>query len=68
MYITGGIICILVGLFMLIYPNTFYEITQSWKNDSAGEPSKLFIVSTRLGGGVFLLAGVLGIVAALFLS
>lgn len=67
MYIIGGIVCIPMGLFMLIAPDTFYEVTQSWKSDSAGEPSKLFIVSTRLGGGAFLLVGVLGILAAVFL-
>ncbi len=66
MYIIGGILCILMGLLMLISPNTFYEITESWKSHSAGEPSKLFIISTRLGGGAFLLAGVLGILAAVF--
>lgn len=57
MYILIGLLLIILGLAMVISPKTFYIITQSWKNDSSGEPSGLFLFSARFGGVMFFLAG-----------
>lgn len=45
---------------MLINPEIIFRITESWKNDSYTEPSKIYIISTRFGGCMFLIIGLLG--------
>ena len=47
---------------MLLSPGTIYELTESWKSYSSGEPSNFYLVCTRIGGGLFSLAGIAGIV------
>lgn len=58
-----GIFLILVGLLMLIKPDIFWLITESWKSSDATEPTNLYIVSVRLGGVLFILFGIGGIIA-----
>jgi hypothetical protein len=58
-----GIFLILFGLLMLIKPNILWMITESWKTDGATEPTNYYIFSVRLGGILFILAGIGGIVA-----
>lgn len=58
MYLLWGIVLIGFGAMMLFGPKTFYQITQGWKNDSDTDPSHLFIISTRIGGVLFLLVGI----------
>ena len=65
MIIILGIYLLITGLFMLVSPATFYKITESWKSNSAGEPSDLFIFSTRVGGAFCTLAGIGAIVVVL---
>lgn len=65
MIIIGGILLLIMGLVMLVSPATFYEITESWKSNSVGEPSDLFIISTRVGGVACTLAGIGAIVVFL---
>ena len=60
MYVLLGIVLILWGLVMLCAPNFVYELTQSWKNYSSGEPSDLYRFSTRFGGVMFILVGIGG--------
>lgn len=58
-----GIVLILVGLLLLLSPQTWFDLTESWKHSSAAEPSKLWILSTRFGGVMCILVGILGIFA-----
>ena len=66
MYIILGILVAIIGIVMLVNPKLFYDMTQSWKSDGATEPSKIFILETRLGGTLFLLVGIGGTVILLF--
>lgn len=61
MYLILGILLLALGLFMLLRPSDFFDLTQNWKSDTPGEPSKLFLFSTRLGGCLFTLLGLAGI-------
>lgn len=62
MLLIGSIFVLLAGAFMLFAPDSFYEVTQSWKNDSASGPSDWYRLETRICGGIFALAGVAGLV------
>ena len=67
MIILGSIFILIMGIVMLLFPEFIYEITESWKSYSAGEPSKLYIISTRIGGGCFILVGVVGLISEFIL-
>ena len=43
---------------MVRFPEFIYEITESWKSYSMGDPSDLYKISTRVGGIAFILVGV----------
>lgn len=60
MYIVLGIIVAIVGLVMLLKPQAVYQLTESWKSNTPGEPSDFFLLSTRIGGGFFVVAGMAG--------
>ena len=59
-----AILFLIIGFVMLRFPEFIYEITESWKSYSYGEPSDLYILSTRVGGAVFILIGIACIVVA----
>ncbi|MEH7347389.1 DUF6199 family natural product biosynthesis protein [Gottfriedia acidiceleris] len=59
-----GILLLIIGLLMLISPNSFYLITESWKSDYNTEPSSLYVWSTRFGGIMLTLAGTGGIIVS----
>lgn len=61
-----SILLILFGLLMIVRPGAIWTITENWKSNDATEPSNLYILSTRLGGVMFTLAGVGGIVVNSF--
>lgn len=58
LYILVGIAFLVIGLVMVVSPSTVFQITESWKNDKASEPSKLFRISTRVGGCFFIIIGI----------
>lgn len=62
MLLIGGLFVLLMGIFMVAAPEMIYELKESWKSYSAGDPSRLYIISTRIGGVMFILAGIMGIV------
>ncbi len=62
MYILLGVIFIFVGVLMTVSPRTCYDITQGWKNNSKAEPSKMYIITTRLAGIVFFILAILAFV------
>ncbi len=55
------------GLFQLLAPQVWYEITQGWKSYSAADPSDLFIKVTRITGAVFVFVGLGGAVLSFVL-
>lgn len=52
---------------MLISPDTWWQITESWKSYAATEPSDFYIKITRVVGGFFSIVGVGGIIVFLLL-
>ena len=63
MYLLVGIILFVIGLVMLINPDLFYDITEGWKNSSVNTyPSELYVKNTRIGGCVFIVVGIIGVI------
>lgn len=58
MYILLGILFLVIGFVMVRFPEFIYEITESWKSYSSGDPSDLYKLSTRVGGIAFILVGI----------
>lgn len=56
-----AVILILVGLFLAIKPDLWWQLTESWKSYSAGDPSDLYLKTTRIGGIIFIVLGVIAI-------
>lgn len=65
MYIALSIIIAIIGITMILKPGLIYDITESWKTYTDSEPSELYLFNTRLGGVVFLLIGIAGIIILL---
>ena len=63
MLVILGIFLIVVGGLLLIKPDIFWLITESWKSSDATEPSNLYVFSTRVGGGLCIAVGIGGIIA-----
>ena len=67
-YFFAGLALIGLGVVMLVNPKFVYEVHETWKhNGDAGEPSNLYLWHTRIGGIVFILAGICGLIVP-FLS
>ena len=64
MFVLCAILFLIIGFIMLRYPEFIYEITESWKSYSYGDPSDLYVLSTRVGGAVFIILGIACIVVA----
>lgn len=63
-----GIFMIAIALVMLIKPNVFYEITEGWKNKgSSADLSNVYIYSTRFGGIMMMIFGVVAIILQIFI-
>ena len=62
MYILAGFFFWLIGFTMVIKPELIIQIRDSLKYDSPTEPSRWYLRSTRFGGVMFLLAGILSFV------
>lgn len=67
LYVIAGLALIAMGMTMLLNPRLFFELTERWKYDGCGEPSKRFLFSTRFGGVMCTLAGIGGVIVP-FLS
>ena len=63
-----GIVLVIFGSVLTFAPSAWWRLTESWKNDSATEPSDLYLKITRIGGIIFLMIGVAGIVLPFFLE
>ena len=57
-----SILLLVIGFLMLRFPGEIYDLTERWKSNTPGEPSKWYWISLRVGGVAFLLAGVMGLI------
>lgn len=65
--VLGGLFLIAIGLVMFFKPKWVWKLTEQWKSDWADEPSDLYVLSTKIGGVLFMLGGVAVIVGSLVL-
>lgn len=56
------VIMMSAGGFMFLKPETIWKITESWRHYGNTEPSDLYILSVKLGGGFLLVFGIIGLV------
>ena len=66
MYVVLSMVLIIVGGVMIGNPRLFYDITESWKHNRSVEPSDWYLFHTRLGGVVFVVVGVVGVLIQVF--
>ena len=66
--ICGGILCVALGMFAFLKPNLVWKLTEEWKSYRADEPSDLYIKSTKFGGILFVLLGVMMIILPFILK
>ena len=63
----GGLFLLLCGLLALIRPDVVYLLLESWKSRSDGQAPDAYVLNLRLGGLVFSLVGLAGLLAFFFL-
>ncbi|WP_251317362.1 DUF6199 family natural product biosynthesis protein [Flintibacter muris] len=63
MYLILSIILIFAGLVMAFSPEFVYELQEGLRSDAVGTPSKFFIGSTRFGGVLSILVGLVGVIS-----
>ncbi len=61
MYLIVGVLLLAAGLLFLVSPRVVFTVTENWKQEGDVEPSRLFLLSVRLGG---VMMGVVGAAAA----
>jgi uncharacterized membrane protein len=59
-----GILLILFGFLLILNPEAFWVVTESWKSDGATEPSSFYKWSTRFGGMMCVLVGAVSIIVS----
>ncbi len=62
LYFIAGLALAVLGVTMIWKPEFVYELTESWKHNGSSGPSRLFLWSTRFGGVMCTLAGILGMI------
>ena len=62
----GGIFFVILGIFLFFKPEMAWEIKESWKSYSRGDPSDLYLKLTKINGVIFFLVGIFGFVAMFF--
>ena len=66
--ICSGIIILALGIFIFLNPHLVWKLTEEWKSYRADEPSDLYLKSTKSGGILFALLGVIMIILPLILE
>lgn len=51
--------------FMLFFPEDIFEIVNSQQNEANGEPTRSFLIGTRIGGAIMILLGIAGLVVTI---
>lgn len=65
-YLIFGVLLMIAGILMVVWPKGFYGLTESWKSSGSAEPSKRYLVYTRCAGVLLLVIGTVGAVVLLF--
>ena len=63
-FIVLSALVICFGFFMIINPYKCYKLHQWWMTKGHSEPTKFFIVITRIGGILDILIGIMGVAFA----
>lgn len=66
--ILGGMIILALGMVMFLKPHIVWRLTEEWKSYGADEPSDLYLKSTKMGGILFALVGVIMMILPLLLE
>lgn len=66
--IFGGMIILALGMVMFLKPHIVWRLTEEWKSYGADEPSDLYLKSTKIGGILFALVGVIMMILPLLLE
>ncbi len=66
--IFGGMIILALGIVMFLKPHIVWKLTEEWKSYGADEPSDLYLKSTKMGGILFALVGVIMMILPLLLE
>ena len=66
--ILSGIAFVALGALLFFKPEWVYELTESWKSYTMGDPSDLYLLLTKFGGVLAALAGVLIIIFSLVME
>ena len=56
--VLAGVVFVALGVFLFVRPDLVWKLTEQWKSYRADEPSDLYVKSTKFGGIVFALLGV----------
>ena len=66
--IFGGMIILALGIVMFLKPHIVWKLTEEWKSYGADEPSDLYLKSTKMGGIILALLGVIMMILPLLLE
>lgn len=66
--IFGGVMIGMLGAFVFWNPKLIWKLTEEWKSYRAEEPSDFYLKSTKVGGLLFVLCGIIMIVFPLILE
>ncbi len=66
--IGSGILITALGIFIFWRPDLVWKLTEEWKSSYADEPSDLYLKSTRFGGTLLALTGIIMIILPLILE
>lgn len=64
----AGIVLIGIGAFLFLKPDLMWKLTEQWKSYRADGPSDFYLKSTKFGGVLFMLCGIVAIVLLLVSS
>lgn len=56
--IIGGVAFIILGLAFFLKPALVWKLTERWKSYGADSPSELYIKSSKFGGVILVLLGI----------
>lgn len=66
--ILGGIVFIALGAFIFWKPDLIWKYTERWKSYYADEPSDFYLKTTKLGGFLFIIFGIVVIILFLVIE
>ena len=66
--IGGGIIIFALGMFIFLKPGLIWKLTEEWKSYCADEPSEFYLKTTKIGGILFALFGIIMIMLPVILE